>query len=162
MKCKKLGLNMKQFDLNQGFDLKNNTFDYAIANQVIEHLYFTDNFMKEIYRVLKPKGILIISSTNLAALHTRLLLLLGFMPNSIHPSQHIVGTLIRKRGKNPLYGHKSLFTGKALKEFCEIHKFKILHYRTESILLMPKVISKPICRFFDFGTHVTIVAQSER
>ena len=81
--------------------------------------------MEELHRILKPGGILILSTTNLVALHSRLMLFLGFMPNSLHPSKHIVGTLIKKNGGNPLYGHKSVFTGKALKQFTKIHKFKI-------------------------------------
>lgn len=158
-KCEKNGFNVKSFNLNDKFPYNNNEFDYIIANQIIEHLYFTDPFMIEIYRVLKPNGILILSTTNLVALHSRLLMLFGFMPNSLHPSKYIVGTLIKKKGYNPLYGHKSVFSGKALKQFTALHNFKVILYETQSILLFPTLISKIICKFFDFGTHINIVAK---
>jgi len=158
-KIKKAGFNIKSFDINEKFPFKDKEFDYIISNQIIEHLYFTDEFMEEIHRVLKPGGILILSSTNLAALHSRIILLLGFMPNALHPSINPVGTLIKKKGNNPLYGHKSVFTGKALKEFTTLHKFKILLYETQSIMLVPSFFSKIICKFFDFGGHVNIVAK---
>jgi len=151
--------NFSAFDLNEKFPFKDKTFDYIIANQVIEHLYFTDHFIEEIHRLLKTGGVVILSSTNLAAIHSRIILLLGYMPNSLHPSRNIVGTLIKKQGGNPLYGHKSVFTGKALKQFVKVHKFKILLYETQSIILTPDFLSKILCKVFDWGTHVNIVAK---
>ena len=160
-KLENYGFSVKSFDLNTKFPYKNNSFDYVIANQIIEHLYFTDHFISEIRRILKPGGLIILSTTNLVAIHSRLLILFGFMPNSLHPSTHIVGTLIKKKGNNPLYGHKSVFSGKALKEFTKVHRFKVLLYETQSILLLPKVLSKVICKVFDFGTHINIVAKKQ-
>ncbi|MCM2325705.1 MAG: methyltransferase domain-containing protein, partial [Candidatus Woesearchaeota archaeon] len=159
-KLKGYGFKVSSFDLNTDFPYKDSSFDYIIANQIIEHLYFTDNFMKEIRRVLKPDGILIISTTNLAALHSRVLLFLGFMPNCLHPSTHIVGTLFKKKGTNPIYGHKSVFTGRALREFIKEHGFRVEKYETHSMLLTPRVLSSVFCRLFDFGTHVNIVARN--
>jgi len=155
----KYGFKVKSFDLNKKFPYKDNSIDYVIANQIIEHLYFTDQFLDEIYRVLKPEGMLILSTTNLVALHSRIMILLGFMPNSLHPSRYIVGTMIKKKGNNPLFGHKSVFSAKALKEFIMIHNFKILLYETQSILLCPVFLSKVVCKFFDFGSHVNIVGK---
>jgi len=155
------GFGVKGFDLNTKFPYKDNSFDYVIANQIIEHLYFTDHFVEEIRRILKPSGLMILSTTNLVAIHSRIMMLFGFMPNSLHPSTHIVGTLIKKKGNNPIYGHKSVFSGKALKEFTKVHKFKILLYETQSILLLPKILSKLICKVFDFGTHINIVGKKQ-
>jgi 2-polyprenyl-3-methyl-5-hydroxy-6-metoxy-1,4-benzoquinol methylase len=159
-KLKTYNFKVNSFDLNTDFPYKDCSFDYIIANQIIEHLYFTDNFMKEMRRVLKPDGILILSTTNLAALHSRMILLLGFMPNCLHPSTHIVGTLVKKKGSNPLYGHKSVFTGKALKGFTKAHGFKVEKYETHSMLLTPRIISALFCKLFDFGTHVNIVVRN--
>lgn len=161
-KLRSNGYKVESFDLNSSFPFKDDSFDYVIANQIIEHLYFTDNFITEIRRVLKPNGILILSTTNLAALHSRLLLLFGFMPNSLHPSTHIVGTLFKKKGKNPLYGHKSVFTARALKEFVNVHGFEALKYETHSMLLVPKLLSDLVCMIFNFGTHVNIVAKNKK
>ena len=161
-KLKSFGYNVESFDLNNKFPYKDSSFDYIIANQIIEHLYFTDKFMEEIKRVLRPSGTLILSTTNLASLHSRILLLFGFMPNCLHPSRYIVGTFVKKKGNNPLYGHKSVFTGKALKEFTKAHGFSVLRYETHSMLLVPRFLSNLICKVFDFGTHVNIVANNSK
>lgn len=42
------------------FPYESNTFDVIYSKSVIEHVFNTDNFVKEIYRVLKPNGIAII------------------------------------------------------------------------------------------------------
>jgi len=39
---------------------KDNYFDFVFSKSVIEHIYNTENFMKEIYRVLKPYGRVVI------------------------------------------------------------------------------------------------------
>ena len=37
------GIKVKKFDLNKRFDFEDNFFDVIVANQVIEHLYNSDN-----------------------------------------------------------------------------------------------------------------------
>lgn len=68
------------FDLNYKFSYQDNYFDVIHCNQVIEHLYDTDNFISEIYRVLKPGGYAIISTVNLSGWHNIISLVLGFQP----------------------------------------------------------------------------------
>lgn len=41
------------------FPFQDNEFDSVIANEVFEHVFNLDNFLREIYRVLKPGGILL-------------------------------------------------------------------------------------------------------
>lgn len=60
----KRSVKVKKFDLNSKFIFKNNSFDVVHANQVIEHLYNSDNFISEIFRLLKPRGYAIISTEN--------------------------------------------------------------------------------------------------
>ena len=56
------------------------------ASQVIGHISNTDAFVKEIYRVLGNGGYAVISTPNLAAVHTILTLMLGWQPLSAHVS----------------------------------------------------------------------------
>lgn len=51
--------------------LPDNTFDYAVSFQVIEHIEEDKAFLKEIYRVLKPGGKLILTTPNLLTSLTR-------------------------------------------------------------------------------------------
>lgn len=44
--------------------LADNTFDYIVTFQVIEHIEFDDEFIKEAHRVLKPGGKLVLTTVN--------------------------------------------------------------------------------------------------
>lgn len=72
------GIKVKKFDLNEKFLFPTNTFDVVHANQVIEHLYDTDNFISEIYRVLKPGGYAIVSTENASSWVNIMSSILGF------------------------------------------------------------------------------------
>ena len=48
-----------------------NTFDYVVTFQVIEHIKNDDLFVKEIHRVLKPQGKLILTTPNIKMSLTR-------------------------------------------------------------------------------------------
>ncbi|MFN6992331.1 MAG: methyltransferase domain-containing protein, partial [Fervidobacterium sp.] len=67
-------------DLNKSFPLKNESFDTVVSMDVIEHLYDVDNFLSEIYRILKNGGKAIISTPNLISWRNRLNILLGKNP----------------------------------------------------------------------------------
>ena len=41
---------------NNPFPFSDGMFDFVFSKSVIEHLWTSDNFIKEIYRVLKPGG----------------------------------------------------------------------------------------------------------
>lgn len=60
-----------QADLNKDFPFQWQFFDVVHSNQVIEHLYNVDGFIRKIYRVLKPRGVTILSTGNLATLHNK-------------------------------------------------------------------------------------------
>lgn len=56
------------------------TYDVAIAGEVIEHLVDTDSFVRELHRILKPGGFLILSTPNLASWYNRIRLARGLPP----------------------------------------------------------------------------------
>ena len=58
----------------------NDFYDVIICIALIEHVYDIFFLVKEIYRVLKPDGYVIIEVPNLAYLKHRISLLLGFLP----------------------------------------------------------------------------------
>ena len=60
--AKKSGVNVVVSDLNEIFPFENDMFDVIHADQVIEHVAFVDNFISEIYRVLKPGGYIVIGT----------------------------------------------------------------------------------------------------
>ena len=93
--------------------MKKDTFDYVIAGEIIEHIFDTDKFIKELKRVLKKKGELIITTPNLAGFGSRIMLLIGKKPFMIENSLD----------KNAS-GHIRYFTFKELKTLLEKHGFK--------------------------------------
>ena len=60
-------------------DLKfdNNYFDIVIAKEIIEHLPDAKKAIRETFRVLKPGGVLIVTSPNRDSLHLRVNRMLG-------------------------------------------------------------------------------------
>lgn len=74
---------------NEKTRFRNGTFDFAIAIQLIEHLFFPLNFLKEAYRVLKPHGKLILTTINSAFWECRILYLIGKPPSELQGEGHI-------------------------------------------------------------------------
>ena len=77
------GIEVVMADLNSYLPYPNDHFDVIHANQVIEHLNNTDNFVSEIYRLLKPGGYAIISTENLSSWHNIIALIFGWQPFSM-------------------------------------------------------------------------------
>jgi 2-polyprenyl-3-methyl-5-hydroxy-6-metoxy-1,4-benzoquinol methylase len=78
--AEKRGLKIKIQDFTKRFDYQANFFDVIVASEVIEHVLDTDFFIKEIKRVLRPNGYLILTTPNAASLGRRIYLLLGKNP----------------------------------------------------------------------------------
>jgi SAM-dependent methyltransferase len=70
-------------DLGAPLPLDDASFDVVVSNQVIEHLYNTDLFVSEAVRIVKPGGVVVTSTENLASWHNVASLLLGWQPFSL-------------------------------------------------------------------------------
>ena len=70
--------------------VEDNFFDALIAGDLIEHLFDTDVFLEELWRVVRPGGYLLITTPNLAWWWSRLRFLFGKVPAGIGSvsSQH--------------------------------------------------------------------------
>lgn len=79
------------------------SFDAVVSNQVIEHILDIDNFIKEIYRVLKPGGYCVISTENLASWHNIIALVLGYQDFS----HHLIKKIHMTNPLSPHYGEKT-------------------------------------------------------
>ena len=99
------------------------SWDIITSFDLIEHLTSPDRFLEEAFRVLKPNGLLIISTPNLADAYSRISLLLGHMPFSYVPSEYRVATPMTSVA-GPNAAHKSVFTYKGFRQLLEIHGFK--------------------------------------
>lgn len=128
-KAKKRGIKTFRLDLNnQKLPFESNFFDVVEANQIIEHLWDTDTFLAETYRVLKPGSYFLISTENLSSWHNLFSLLLGFQA----PSQDISSkfrpgnpfSLCQERPR-PWTAHQRVFTLFGLRKLLEGYKFKV-------------------------------------
>ena len=74
-------------DLNSRLPYKEGFFDYILNSNGIEHLEDQYNFVRECYRILKPKGKLLITTPNILNLKARVAyVLLGF--HTFHDRPH--------------------------------------------------------------------------
>jgi SAM-dependent methyltransferase len=102
------------------------SIDVIHSNQVIEHLPGTDNFMREIARLLAPDGYAVVSTNNLSSWHNVVSLTLGWQPTPCHVSDEVIlgnpatfneGASSNTKGQT----HMRVFTGRALAELAEHH-----------------------------------------
>lgn len=124
-------VDVREANLNEFIPYDSGSFDVVIANQVIEHLSNTDEFLREIYRVLKKGGYTVVSTPNLAVWHNIYAIFKGYQLFSTSVSDEIC----LGNPHSPIYkmwfgdeyndGHKRIFTHRGLKELFEYHGFQI-------------------------------------
>jgi methionine biosynthesis protein MetW len=119
------GIEVVAADLNARLPFDDASFDVIHSNQVIEHLWNTDNLLREIRRLLKPDGYAVVSTNNLASWHNVVSLAMGWQPPPCHASDElIVGNPAGLReGVTGARGqmHLRLFTGRALEGVARHH-----------------------------------------
>ncbi|MBI4168191.1 MAG: methyltransferase domain-containing protein [Candidatus Aenigmarchaeota archaeon] len=117
-------------------------FDFVVTGEIIEHLVYTDTFLEQIYKCLKPGGVLVLSFPNICCLKNRIKMLFGKFPTYgaaklVHPEMHDDDKF-----------HVRDFNLDKIKEFLRDHKFKITGVSTNGIyvrdvLLLPGSLCPP-------------------
>lgn len=129
--CEPNGVKAYHVDLNEPLPLDTESFDIVTGNQVLEHLWRTDLFVKEVHRVLRREGYAIISTPNLATWHNILCIILGYQLFATGISDEInLGNPFSPEYKLKTYGglydaHHRVFTYKGLMELFEYHGFRV-------------------------------------
>jgi SAM-dependent methyltransferase len=103
------GVRVTRADLDLGLPYTDGRFDIVHANQVIEHVHDTDRFLREIRRVLRPGGTVLLSTNNLASWHNLVSLSLGYQPMPMHASDEV----ILGNPLNPMRGERHPHRGRA-------------------------------------------------
>ncbi len=158
--AQKKGVLVEEFNLNDRFTYKNESFDVVHANQVIEHLYNSDNFISEIYRILKPGGYAIISTENASSWCNIFASIMGwqiFSLTNFSSKKQGIGNPFSLHRDADVYldswNHVRIYNLRGLKEYFEAFGFKIEGVRGAGYFPLPSFlgnIDKTHCHFMTF------------
>lgn len=109
-----------------GLSINDKSVDIVYSLETIEHLYNPDTFLEEISRILKPGGLLIITTVNMLAWYNRFLFLLGSLPVHYEVSSKGKYGRFKILEKGAPVGHIRVFSPKALKEMFDDLGFKVV------------------------------------
>ena len=120
-------LSIKKCDIEvQKFPFKNNSFDFIIFSEVFEHLRINPILtLKEINKVLKPGGILFLTTPNLYAIHKIFMFNFGRSFNDAYSEFEKVYTY-------GYTGHIREYSTREIKKFLEKTNFKVISISYES------------------------------
>jgi len=122
--AKKRGIKTFKCDLEERLPFEDDFFDLVFVGEAIEYIYKTDAFIREVHRILKPGGTLIISTQNLTSFWDRIFMLFGWHPPHCEVSiEHYYGRPF-VRFDNPAR-HIHVFSVGAMKHFLTFNKFHI-------------------------------------
>lgn len=146
-------VNFRSVDLNGPIPWPDNSVDLIIADQLIEHLVEVDNFLEEIYRILKKGGRFIVGTENLAHPRNIFSLALGYVPMNVsYSKQANIGNpfipIIEASNQDPYMCHHKVFTTGALLELLKINRFRVIKKKYNNIFL--PVIFKRYCYFMTY------------
>lgn len=118
--ARKKGIKIKIADIDGNkIPYEDEFFDAIFCGDIIEHLVNTDDFVKELNRILKTNGYVVLTTPNLASWHNRLLLLFGYTPAFLD------STVYTKVEPFELCGHVRLFTKRTIKNLFESFGFEV-------------------------------------
>ena len=133
------GIDFTKANIEEMLPYADNMFDVVFAGEVIEHLVNTDGFIREIKRVLKKEGFLVLTPPNTASLARRTLLLLGrnpfFEASYTYPGDSAAG-------------HLRYFTYDLLRDFLKSHGFNIVERTSEVVNFSGSVSSAFLAKLF--------------
>ena len=99
-----------------------NSKSIIILNQVFEHLHNPSRILREVFRVLKKDGILMIGTPNVANLKNRIYLSLG--KSNYWP---LDGFLKMRDGNEKFVEHVREYTMEELEKLVKLHNLKVIH-----------------------------------
>jgi SAM-dependent methyltransferase len=121
-------------------------FDVVYCGEVIEHVFSPDAVLSDLKMLLRPGGVLILSTPNLAYWVNRLLLFAGISPFFVENSANVkLGRRFRFLGQgNATQGHIRLFTHRAVRDLLDLQGFELL--RTRSVPVWNFPVDRLVCR----------------
>lgn len=126
------GVDFRKHDANTPLPYADNSFDYVVSVEGIEHFESPWRFIKEICRVLKPGGTMLISTPNTLSVNARLKYLIsGYFP----------------RFKTLMKEPERLFnTGADDAHICPIYYWQLYYFLTTSDMQLLEVSANQLVR----------------
>lgn len=124
-RAKKRGIEGYSLDLDEkDLPIVANSVDVVFCGEVIEHVYSSDHLLTELRRVVKPTGLVVITTPNLASWYNRLSVLFGYQP--IFSDVSLTYSLGHMFPINTSFGHLRMYTLRGLVALMEAHNFSIV------------------------------------
>ncbi len=162
---KEINCDYRVSDITKTLPFEDSEFDCVLLGEVIEHIPNPDDLLREIRRVLKEGGTLIISTPNLVSWANRILVPLGIQPLFTETSSEVnLGRYFKVLGQgNKTQGHLKVFTHASLKEILELYGFKITQ-RIGNPFFFPfpiSIIDRFFCNFISLSSDLLYVAKRD-
>lgn len=169
--AKKLGVKAQVANLSNKIPFEDNCFDLVISTEVLEHVNDPDTFLKEIYRVLKPNGKLLLTTPNLSSWFNRILFMFGIYPIFLEASTEAkvgYGMFSKFFNGQDLVGHIHVFNYRALIDTLKFHRYSIekvvgntKEFESPShrfITLVYSIIDKIMAKFPSLSSDLVVIA----
>ncbi len=115
----------------EGIPFPREYFDGVLCGDIIEHIYDTEGLIENVWKILKPKGYVVISTPNIASWYNRFFLMMGLMPTWIESSSKtFTGNPFIKEG----VGHIHAFTKRSLTELLRLKGFQIIKVKGSPVM----------------------------
>lgn len=124
IEAKEKGIVTHQLDVDkEPLPFPDSYFGLVVSFGMMDYLPFFDHYIREVFRVLRPGGYVLIALPNLASWHNRLMVLMGYQLRDVEVSREILAGVHRRyRGQEPT-GHIHTVTPKAFSELMTYHGF---------------------------------------
>lgn len=136
-----------------GLPLDDESVDICIAGEILEHIYHSKKFLKDIRRVLKPNGKLLLSTPNICSLKYRLAFILGILPSNAARADMFY--------EDDMPGHIRDYTFLEVKKLLTICGFEIISKTSDGLYYNGiKVVSQNILPI-TFGECIIVMAEKK-
>lgn len=147
---------------------KDNYFTACFSGETFEHIYDTDKLAKEVMRILKPGGYVVVTVPNIASWYNRLFLLAGLLPMYVE-SRSIGKSHGTKKYQmeqflrsSQIYGHLKAFTKKSVVNLFKDNGFEIEKVRGSPLLSGIKLFDAMERVFSNFTSLSTTIIVKAR